>query len=477
MASIPPHISNLDATHISTWRPFRPTSQFWTPPTSAHGVHSAPHPQSGRRPHQHMASIPPHIPNLDAAHISTWRPFRPTSQIWTPLTPAHGVHSSQHPQSGRRPHQHMASIPPQISNLDATPTLTWRPFRRKSPIWTPPSLTHCVHSAPHPNSGRHPLQHMASIPPHIPNLDAIPTLTWRPFRPPSQFRTPLTPTHGVHSAQHLKSGRRPHQHMAYIPLNIPNLDAALISTWRPFRPTSTIWTPHQLSHGVHSAPHLKSGRRSLQHMASIPPHISNLDAALTSSWRPFRHTSQIWTPPSLARGVHSAPHLKSGRRSLQHMASIPLVIPNLDATSSPHWRPFLPPSQFWTPHRRRPLQHMASIPLNIPILDAAHINTWRPFLSTSQFWTPPTSTHGVHFSLHPQSGRRSLQHMASIPPHIPILDAALTSSWRPFRPTSQIWTPLTPAHGVHSAPHLKSGRRPLQHMASIPPNIPNLDAA
>ena len=231
MASIPPHIPILDAAPTLTWRPFLRKSPIWTPHQLSHGVHSTSHLKSGRRPVQHMASIPPHIPNLDATITSTWRPFLPPSPIWTPLTPAHGVHSAPHLKSGRRPLQHMASIPPQISNLDATPTLTWRPFLRKSPIWTPHQLSHGVHSAQHPQSGRHTNSHMASIPPNIHNLDATPTLTWRPFLHTSQIWTPHR--------------RHPHQHTASIPLNIHNLDAAHSSTWRPFRPTSTIWTPHR----------------------------------------------------------------------------------------------------------------------------------------------------------------------------------------------------------------------------------------
>ena len=343
--------------------------------------------------------------NLDTAHINTWRPFRPTSLIWTPPTSAHGVHSAPHPQSGRHPHQHMASIPPSIHNLDATPTLTWRPFRPTSPIRTPHQLSHGVHSAQHLKSGRRTLQHMASIPLNIPNLDATPTLTWRPFRPTSQIRTPHTPAHGVHSSANFQSGRQTNSHMASIPPHIPNLDAAHSSTWRPFLPTSLIWTPPTPAHGVHSSANLQSGRHTNSHMASIPPHIHNLDAAHSSTWRPFRPTSTIWTPPTPAHGVHSAPHPQSGRRPLQHMASIPPHIPNLDATPTLTWRPFRPTSQIWTPH-------------------------------------PPS--HGVHSAPHPQSGRRPHQHMASIPPHISNLDATHISSWRPFRQTSTIWTPLTP---------------------------------
>ena len=232
MASIPPHIPILDATHISTWRPFRPTSPIRTPFTPAHGVHFSLHPQSGRRPHYHMASIPPHILNL-ATHISSWRPFLSISPIWTPPTPTHGVHSAQHPKSGRHTHQHMASIPPNIHNLDATPTLTWRPFRPTSTIWTPPHHHTGVHSSLHPNSGR--------------RTDAAHSSTWRPFLSTSQFWTPPTSTHGVHFSLHPQSGRRSLQHMASIPPNIPNLDAAQtphgrrpdathISTCRPDAP-------------------------------------------------------------------------------------------------------------------------------------------------------------------------------------------------------------------------------------------------
>ena len=128
------------------------------------------------------------------------------------------------------------------------------------------------------------------------------------------------------------------------------------------------------------------------------------------------------------------------------MASIPLNLPDLDAALTSTWRPFLLTSQIWTPHRRR--------------IDATHSSTWRPFHIKSPIWTPPTSAHGVHFSLHPQSGRRTNSHMASIPLNIPNLDAAPTLTWRPIRLKSQIWTPTSPAHGVHSAQHPQSGRRP-----------------
>ena len=156
--------------------------------------------------------------------------------------------------------------------------------------------------------------------------------------------------------------------MASIPPQISNLDAAHSSTWRPFRLTSPIWTPHQLSHGVHSTSHLKSERDLITTLASIPLNIPALDAAHISTWRPFHLTSPIWTPPTSTHGVHSAPHLKSGRHTNSHMASIPPHISNLDAT---------------------------------------HISTWRPFCLTSQIWTPPTSAHGVHSSQHPQFGRRT----------------------------------------------------------------------
>jgi hypothetical protein len=228
MASIPPHILNLDATPTLTWCPFRPTSQIWTPPTSSRGVHSAQHLKSGRHPHHHVASIPLNIPNLDAAHSNTWRPFCPTSQIWTPPSLAHGVHSTQHPKSGRRPHQHMASILPHIHNLDAAHSSTWRPFHLTSTIWTPHQLSHGVHSSQHPKSGRRIITTLASISPPIHNLDAAHSSSWRPFRPTSTIWTPHTSAHGVHSASHPKSGRRTHQHMASIPPHIHNLDADLI---------------------------------------------------------------------------------------------------------------------------------------------------------------------------------------------------------------------------------------------------------
>ena len=162
---------------------------------------------------------------------------------------------------------------------------------------------------------------MASNPPYTSNLDAAPTAHWRPIHHTTQIWTPRQPPTGVQSALHLKSGRRANTHWRPIRPTPTNLDAAPTTDWRPIRPRFPIWTPRQHPTGVHSALHPqiwtppqpvsgvqstiqpKSGRRANTQQASIPPYISNLDAAPTTHWRPFRHTTPIWTPPQPVSGV------------------------------------------------------------------------------------------------------------------------------------------------------------------------------
>ena len=304
LASNPPYNPNLDATQTIDGRPIRPRSQIWTPPQPVSGVQSAIHPQiwtprqpptgvqsaihlqSGRRADTQQASKSATTKNLDAAPTPKGRPFRPT--------------------------------PP---NLDAAPTPKRRPNQQPPRIRTPPQPVSGVQSALELKSGRHANHRLASIPPYISNLDATPATDWRPIRPtppqsgrradthwrPNQqqprIRTPPQPVSGVQSAIHLKSGRHPNHRLASNPPYISNLDATTIPNRRPIRPRFPIWTPRQPPTGVQSALHLKSGRRANRPLASNPPYNSNLDAAQTTDWRPIRPTPQIWTPRQHPTGV------------------------------------------------------------------------------------------------------------------------------------------------------------------------------
>ena len=74
------------------------------------------------------------------------------------------------------------------------------------------------------------------------------------------------------------------------------IDGRTVNMWRPFCSAYPIWTPHTQSHGVHSAHLPRFGRHPLNHMASIPHIFSNLDASSVNIWRPIYAFIAIWTP-------------------------------------------------------------------------------------------------------------------------------------------------------------------------------------
>ena len=177
------------------------------------GVQSTCGVRSGRLVGQHVASVLHAYHVLDATCQIIWRPFRTTSPFWTPSALTTGVHSAQLPQSGRLSHSHMASAPHSfpdldaMQHLDATHSITRRPFCSASPIWTPHTQSHGVQFCCSSQVGRHSTRTLASIPAALPNLDAIRTITRRPFCTPIMFWTPLARLYGVHSAQLPQSGR------------------------------------------------------------------------------------------------------------------------------------------------------------------------------------------------------------------------------------------------------------------------------
>ena len=211
---------------VNMWRPFHSLLKFWTPRRSTYGVRSCCSSQSGRHLPNCMASVPAAFPNLDATKLGRWRPFCSASPIWTPLTQSHGVHSAQLPRFGRHPLNHTASNFAALLKLDATQPGRWRPLRTASQIWTPPTQSHGVRSAQLLQSGRHTHNHTASIPHNFHDLDASHSVTWRPFLLLSLIWTPPNSDAGVRSCCSSQSGRLPHSPLASIPLSFSNLDAS-----------------------------------------------------------------------------------------------------------------------------------------------------------------------------------------------------------------------------------------------------------
>ena len=131
------------------WRP------FWTPRRSTCGVRSCCSSQSGRLPTRTLASNLRSYRHLDATCQITWRPVFPFSLIWTPYAQSHGVRSAQLPRFGRLTLNHTASNFAALPKLDATNSITRRPFRTSSPIWTPRQSTCGVQSTLSSPFGRH----------------------------------------------------------------------------------------------------------------------------------------------------------------------------------------------------------------------------------------------------------------------------------------------------------------------------------
>ena len=202
------YCSGVQSASARKWRPFRPTPPIRTPRRHPTGVQISNHQESGRHTNRPQASNPPYNPNLDATPATDWRPILPRSLIWTPRQPPTGVHSAIHLQSGRRADTQQASKSAITKNLDATPTPNRRPIRPRSSIWTPRQHPTGVQSALQLKSGRRANHRLASNPPYNPNLDATPTAHWRPFRPRSPIWTPRLFTTGVQISNHQESGRR-----------------------------------------------------------------------------------------------------------------------------------------------------------------------------------------------------------------------------------------------------------------------------
>lgn len=67
----------------------------------------------------YMASSLSVLSNLDASSVNIWRPIFAFIAIWTPLNSGDGVRSAQLIQSGRHPLNHMASVLHAYHVLDA----------------------------------------------------------------------------------------------------------------------------------------------------------------------------------------------------------------------------------------------------------------------------------------------------------------------------------------------------------------------
>ena len=190
----------------------------------------------------------------------------------------------------------MASVLHAYPDLDANHSVKWRPFLLLFSSWTPPKLPTGVQSTLLSSFGRHLPDYMASSLSVLSNLDAIRTITRRPILLTFSSWTPLNSGDGVRSAQLIQSGRLPLNHMASVLHAYLDLDAIRTITRRPFCSASPIWTPHTQSHGVQFCCSSQVGRHPLNHTASIQHIFSNLDASSVNMWRPIYAFIAIWTP-------------------------------------------------------------------------------------------------------------------------------------------------------------------------------------
>lgn len=127
----------IDGRTVNMWRPFHSLLKYWTPRRSTCGVRSARLSCFGRHLPDYMASVPAALHNLDATHSITRRPFCSASPIWTPHTQSHGVQFCCSSQVGRHSTRTLASVPHSFPNLDASSVNMWRPIYAFIAIWTP----------------------------------------------------------------------------------------------------------------------------------------------------------------------------------------------------------------------------------------------------------------------------------------------------------------------------------------------------
>ena len=204
----------IDGRTVNMWRLFHSLLKFWTPRQSTCSVQFCCSSQSGRHTHNHTASVLLSFPDLVASHSITWRPILLLFSSWTPLNSDAGVQSTLLSSFGRHLPDYMASVPAALPNLDASHTHHWRPILLLFSSWTPLNSDAGVQSTLLSSFGRHLPDYMASVLLSLSNLDATHSITWRPLRTPSPIWTPPTQSHGVHSAHLLQSGRLVSQHLA-----------------------------------------------------------------------------------------------------------------------------------------------------------------------------------------------------------------------------------------------------------------------
>ena len=308
MASVPAALPNLDATKLGRWRPLRTSSPIWTPPKLPTGVHSAHLHRFGRHPNFPLASIPHIFSNLDATKLGRRRPFCTPISIWTPYAQSHGVQFCCPSQVGRHPLNHTASVLLSFPDLDASHSITWRPILLLFSSWTPLNSDAGVHSCCSSQSGRHTHNHTASNFVDLLKLDATHSITRRPFCSASPIWTPHTQSHGVQFCCSSQVGRHSTRTPASVPAAHHNLDATCQITWRPFRTASPIWTPRQSTCGVQSTLSSPFGRLTHSPLASIPHIFSNLDASSVNMWRPIYAFIAIWTPCNIWTPCHIRIH-------------------------------------------------------------------------------------------------------------------------------------------------------------------------
>ena len=289
-------------------RPFHSLLKFWTPRQSTCGVRYARLSCFGRHLPDYMASVPAALHNLDASQLGRWRPSYAFIAIWTPNTLTTGVHSAHLLQSGCHTHNHTASNFVDLLKLDATHSITRRPFCSASPIWTPHTQSHGVQFCCSSQVGRHPLNHTASVLLSFPDLDAIRTITRRPILLLFSSWTSLNSDAGVHSAQLPRFGRLTLNHTASNFVDLLKLDATKLGRRRPFCTPISIWTPYAQSHGVQFCCPSQVGRHPLNHTASVLLSLSNLDATHSITWRPFCTPIMFWTPCNIWTPCHIRIH-------------------------------------------------------------------------------------------------------------------------------------------------------------------------
>ena len=166
-------------------------------------------------------------------------------------------------------------------------------------------------------------------------MDAIVKLVWRPEFGMEWKWTPLSSLCGVQNRGWSGNGRQCHIGVASRIGNGVEMDATAKFAWRPEPGMEWKWTPVLCRCGVQNRGWSGNGRHCQVCVASKIGNGVEMDAIVMSVWRPESGMEWKWTPPPSLCGVQNREWSGNGRHCQVCVASRIGVEAEMDATAKP----------------------------------------------------------------------------------------------------------------------------------------------